>query len=121
MCRVCARSAHGSIAGCGGRPLTKGPVMRLNPILVWGGTALLVGLTACQQDSAPTSPSERPSISAKQSSTRGSLYLLSFGPNVPADLQARLTAAGGKVKQISREAGIAKVESSAANFAALAA
>ena len=95
--------------------------MRLNPILVWGGTALLVGLTACQQDSAPTSPSERPSISTKQSSTSGSLYLLSFGPNAPGDLQARLAAAGGKVKKISREAGIAKVESNAANFAALAA
>jgi len=95
--------------------------MRLNPILVWSGTVLLVGLTACSQDTAPTAPTDRPSISANKASTQGSLYLVSFSETAPADLQARLTAAGGKVKKISKEAGIAKVVSDAPNFAAQAA
>ena len=82
---------------------------------------MLVGLTACQQDSAPTSPSDRPSISVKKSSTQGSLYLVSFSATAPTDLQARLTTAGGKVKRIFKGAGIAKVESDAPNFAAAAA
>ena len=41
--------------------------MRVNRIVGWSGTLLLVSLTACQQDSAPTSPLDSsPAISAKK-------------------------------------------------------
>ena len=74
---------------------------------------MLVGLTACQQDS-PTDPTATPPIAfAKKSPT----YLISLGTTAPADLAARLQRAGGKVKKINREAGVATVESDAAGFA----
>lgn len=74
---------------------------------------MLVGLTACQED-APTDPTATPPIAfAKQSST----YLISLGATAPADLAARLERAGGKVKKINREAGVATATSDAADFA----
>lgn len=86
--------------------------MRLNRILCWSGSLLLV-LAACQSDSGPTSPSNiLPVALAKQSAT----YLISFGAGAPSDLTARIERAGGKVKKISMDAGVASVTSDAANF-----
>jgi subtilisin family serine protease len=49
---------------------------------------------------------------AKKSPT----YLISFGTSAPGDLAARIQAAGGKVKKINTEAGIASATSDAADF-----
>jgi subtilisin family serine protease len=93
--------------------------MRLNRLIGWCGTLLLVGVTACQDDSAPTSPSDLTSAPQSQPSAKKTpTYLISFGETAPADLAARLESAGGKVKKINREIGVASVESDAANFAA---
>ncbi len=92
--------------------------MRLNRIVGWSGTLLLVSLSACQPDSAPTSPSESPTnLTAKQASKQSATYLISFGAAAPSDLAARIQRAGGKVKKISRDAGIASAVSDAPGFA----
>lgn len=77
---------------------------------------LLVGLAACQPDSAPTSPAQPEVAFATKSPT----YLISLAGNAPADLAARLEGVGGRIKKINREAGVASVESDAADFAARA-
>jgi subtilisin family serine protease len=87
--------------------------MRLNRILCWSSCVLLVGLNACQQDSAPTSPDSSPVALAKQSAT----YVISFGTTAPSDLAARIENAGGKLKHISLEAGVASATSEASDFA----
>jgi subtilisin family serine protease len=80
-------------------------------------SAVLLGLTACQKDSDPTAPIDTPSLaSAKKTPT----YLISLGTSAPADLAARLERVGGKVKKINFEAGLATVESDAADFASKA-
>ena len=43
-------------------------------------------------------------------------YLVSFADNAPADLAARIEQAGGKVKKLRREAGVASVTSDAPDF-----
>jgi len=79
---------------------------------------LLVGLTACQPDSAPTSPSgSRTGLSVNKASEQSATYLISFAGTAPADLEARLQRAGGRVKRISRDAGVASVVSDAPDFA----
>jgi lantibiotic leader peptide-processing serine protease len=91
--------------------------MRLNRVLCWSGSLLLVGLTACQPDSAPTSPSDsRTDLSANKASKQSATYLISFAGTAP-DLEARLQRAGGRVKNISRDAGVASVVSDAPDFA----
>jgi subtilisin family serine protease len=91
--------------------------MRLDRLLGLSGTLLLGVLTACQEDSPPTSPSDnQPGISAKKSSSQSNTYLVSFGDNAPGDLAARIEQAGGKVKKIRREAGVASVTSDAPDF-----
>ena len=91
--------------------------MRLTRI-GWSGTLLLVGLTACQQDSPTTSPSDSPAVSAKKSSTQSSSYLISFAESAPSDLAARIEAAGGTVKKMRKDAGVASATSDAPDFAA---
>jgi subtilisin family serine protease len=91
--------------------------MRLNRLLGVSGMVLLAVLTACQEDSPPTSPSDsQPGISAKKSSSQSHTYLVSFGDDAPSDLAARLERAGGKVKKIRAEAGVASVTSDAPDF-----
>lgn len=76
---------------------------------------MLVGVIACQPDSS-TAPPEAPIAFAKKSPT----YLISLAGTAPADLAARLENAGGRIKKINRDAGVATVESDAADFAARA-
>jgi subtilisin family serine protease len=72
---------------------------------------------ACQPDSPTTSPSEASLALATKSPT----YLISIdAATAPADFAAQLERAGGRIKKINRAAGIAVVESDAANFAARA-
>jgi lantibiotic leader peptide-processing serine protease len=93
--------------------------MRLNRLLGWSGTLLLVGTTACQDDSAPTAPADlTPAAPSQSSAKKAPTYLISFAETAPADLAAQLTKAGGKVKKINKAAGVASVESSAPDFAA---
>lgn len=89
--------------------------MRLGRLLLCSGSALVVSLTACQkEDASPTAPVETPSLaSAKKSRS----YVISLAETAPADVQARIEQAGGKLKNISREAGVATFESDAADFA----
>lgn len=92
--------------------------MRLNRLVGWSGTFLLVGITACQDGSAPTSPSDTsPAVSPQQSAKKSPTYLISFAETVPSDLAARIVSAGGKVKKINKAAGVASVESDAPDFA----
>ena len=85
--------------------------MRLNRLLGVSGMVWLAVLTACQEDSPPTSPSDRqPGISAKKSSSQSHTYLVSFGDDAPSDLAARLERAGGKVKHDWRTEGNCAVE-----------
>ena len=87
--------------------------MRLVRNSVLGSCLLLVVITACQPD-GPTGPTATPPVAfAKQSPT----YLISLGLTAPTDLAARLELAGGKVKKINREAGVATATSEAADFA----
>jgi subtilisin family serine protease len=79
---------------------------------------VLVGIAACQDDPAPTAPSDAsPTLSTPQSAKQSKTYLISFAESAPGDLAARLASAGGNVKKINREAGVASVESDAADFA----
>jgi subtilisin family serine protease len=79
---------------------------------------VLIGIAACQDDPAPTAPSDTsPTLSTPQSAKQSKTYLISFAESAPGDLAARLASAGGKVKKINREAGVASVESDAADFA----
>jgi subtilisin family serine protease len=87
--------------------------MRLNRILCWSASALLVGLAACQKDSDPTSPSDSPIIAAAK---KPPTYLISLS-TAPADLASRVAQAGGRLKKVSKEAGIASAESDAVDFA----
>jgi lantibiotic leader peptide-processing serine protease len=88
--------------------------MRLNRILCWSGSALLVGLTACQ-DSPNTAPSESPAIATAKTPKS---YVISLSSAAPVDLATRIERAGGKVKKLSKKAGVATVESAAPNFEA---
>jgi lantibiotic leader peptide-processing serine protease len=87
--------------------------MRFARSLGSAGIALLAGLTACQQDS-PTDPTAAPPVALAKS--KSPTYLISLGSTAPADLAARLERAGGRIKKVDREAGIASVESDAADF-----
>jgi subtilisin family serine protease len=95
--------------------------MRLNRSLCWSGSLLLVALAACQ-DSSPTSPSERSASPAASPSLskakRTGSYLISLAETAPADVAAQIARKGGRLKKVSPEAGVAIVESDAANFAA---
>jgi subtilisin family serine protease len=74
---------------------------------------LLVGLTACQQDS-PTDPAAAPPIAfAKESPT----YIISLGATAPSDLAAEVARAGGTLKTHFKGAGVAVAVSDAADFA----
>jgi len=88
-------------------------LMRLERICSWSGCVLLVGLTACQQDSTPTNPSDPTVAFAKQSET----YVISLGEMATADLRAQVEKAGGRLQTHSREAGVATAVSDAAGFA----
>ena len=76
---------------------------------------MLVGVIACQPDSS-TAPPEAPIAFATKSPT----YLITLAGTAPDDLAARLQSVGGRIKKINREAGVATVESDAADFAARA-
>jgi subtilisin family serine protease len=88
--------------------------MRLNRFCTWSGSVLLLSVIACQPDSSTSSPSE-PSLAV---ATKSPTYLISIGATAPADFAARVERAGGRIKKINREVGIASVESEAADFAA---
>jgi subtilisin family serine protease len=79
---------------------------------------VLIGIAACQDDTAPTAPSDTsPTLTTPPSAKQSKTYLISFAESAPGDLAARLAGAGGQVKKINREAGVASVESDAADFA----
>jgi subtilisin family serine protease len=90
--------------------------MRLNRLCSWSGSVLLVSVIACQPDSPTSSPSE-PSLAL---ATKSPTYLISLGATAPADFAAQVERAGGRIKKIHKAAGIAVVESDAADFAAKA-
>lgn len=78
--------------------------------------AAVLALGACtdEQKPSPTEVLETPSLaSAKKSRS----YVIRLSETAPADVQARIERAGGRLKNISREAGVASFESDAADFA----
>jgi subtilisin family serine protease len=90
--------------------------MQLNRLCSLSGSVLLLSVIACQPDSPTSSPSE-PSLAL---ATKSPTYLISIDAAAPADFAAKLERAGGRIKKINRAAGIAVVESDAADFAARA-
>lgn len=92
--------------------------MRIERRLLWSCTLLVVGVSACQENAPPTSPSESsPIVSAPQSAQKSPTYLISFAASAPGDLEARIASAGGQLKKIHREAGVASAASDDPAFA----
>ena len=75
---------------------------------------LLVGLTACQQDSSPTAPADEPAIAFSKSSPS---YVIGFSAAQAGDVKAAIERAGGKAGFISNAAGLATAESADPAFA----
>jgi subtilisin family serine protease len=86
----------------------------MNSRLVFSLAAVLAVGACSDRTTDPTLPTDAPSLA---SSKKSPTYLISLGTTAPADLAARLERAGGRVKKINREAGVATVESDAADFA----
>lgn len=79
------------------------------------GFAAVIAVGACtDQQNSPTAPAETPSVaSAKQTPS----YVISFSAGQAGDVSAAIAGAGGKVKFVSRRAGLATAESSDPGFA----
>jgi subtilisin family serine protease len=83
--------------------------------LGWAAGVVLVGLTACQSDSPTTPPAQAPAFAAVKKSRS---YIVSLNSAAPADLQSRIERAGGRLKNISKDAGVATVESDGSDLSA---
>jgi lantibiotic leader peptide-processing serine protease len=90
--------------------------MRLARLQTCCALVVVLGMVACQSDS-PTAPLATPAKISALSASKSPTYLVSIGASAPADLAARLEKAGGRIKKLSRKAGVAAVESDAADFA----
>ena len=75
---------------------------------------MLVGLTACQQDSNPTAPTNEPSVALSKTS---SSYVIGFSAAQAGDVKGAIERAGGKAGFISKPAGLATAESADPAFA----
>ena len=75
---------------------------------------LAIGACSDQEDRSTTGPTETPSLGSGQ--TRSS-YVISFSATAENELTNAIQQAGGKVKKISRGAGLATANSDAADFA----
>lgn len=76
---------------------------------------LAVGGCSDQQNTAPTGPNNEPAVAlAKASSPK---YVISFSAAKAGDVGSAIARAGGKVRRVSKEAGVATAFSSDAAFA----
>jgi lantibiotic leader peptide-processing serine protease len=77
--------------------------------------AAVLAIAACSdQNTAPNSPAEAAPVAlAKQSRT----YVISLAANSPANVSNQIQQAGGRLKRVSKVAGVVTVESDAADFA----
>jgi len=78
--------------------------------------ALAIGACSDQQEPTLTEAVETPSLASAKKSARRS-YVVRLSETAPADVQAQIERAGGRLRNISREAGVASFESDAADFA----
>ncbi len=90
--------------------------MRVGRFMLCTGSAVLLGLTACQKDSDPVAPFETPSLAVAGKPKTFVISLAESG--APTDLAARVAKAGGKLTKVEAEAGVAIAESDATDFAA---
>ena len=89
--------------------------------LAAGALALCVMIAACSDSNQPGSElrsTDRPNL-AKASSTDGTDFVISAaaGAELPSDIEAKITAAGGKVTGNYRKAGIVIASGVSADFA----
>lgn len=76
---------------------------------------LAIGACSDQQNTAPTDPTNEPSVAfGKTSSPK---YVISFSAAKAGDVGSAVARAGGKVRRVSKEAGVATAFSSDAAFA----
>lgn len=93
--------------------------------LAAGALALCVMIAACSDNNQPGSElnsTERPNL-AKANSTEGTDFVIraAAGAELPSDIEAKITAAGGKVTGNYRKAGVVIASGVSADFATRAA
>lgn len=78
--------------------------------------AAVIAIGACtdQQEPSPTDPAEAPSLAPAKKSKR---YVVSITENSSVDVAGQIQRAGGRLRKVSKEAGVVTVESDAADFA----